>query len=1137
MKHPEATRAMTPTTAPHGAVPAPPRSARGRPLLALAVVALTLTSALFVLTPLAGAQGVGRTAAPAHPSLARANLGHDLPIRIAPGQPNVVPLPAGLAVRPPAPLLARAGSSGLSPSPYGPRPALGSGNLYITDFGTETTLAPGANNQSFAAAVMSGVGFTNGSGEPASWPNIGAKFSGFFWSHGMSAAAFTTDGGNSWTENWLTLNSTWTSSCATHGTYCGDVNEGAGYVAGNGSGLVLLAEQYDQPCAFLLGPGYPAACNNTLNYSGTNGIAVARSANGGASWGSPAIINSAGPEFTYLDINWSASGCPASRLVTWLNGNFSFNPVVAVAPGGQSAVVTWTEESFNYAGDIGCNGGQYVLLAQPGNVVYQMVATTTDGGKTWGNVRAISDGNTAPGTVVVGPAPHFTEYLAESDYANQSGGAVSIDLSASTNNGSSWSSPTGIAAIGEFPVSGFTGGGVGYPGGPQMQLAVDSSPTSPNFGNLYLVWSDNRSSSGGMPSVAFSSSTDGGNAWSSAVYVTPDDSSVHNYMIPKIAVDPTGAIWVDFYAWNYPNHNYIPEGSVSLDAGVTWTSPFGIASATSQPAYNSNTGTYPLPFGGLQGLVATSDGTYADWMDCRYTSCTSPTTASWDFSAYAAALRTVALSSNVPSVNVTVTALGATTAYPVPGSAVFERNASVTAQVPSTLPDNASYVWGFSSWSGATSSSSNPTTFTYDGSGSTLTATYTPQPGAWISGRVGLEHGAMSPRPTVTISGLGTIPTTALNATTEQFNVTVTAGPSYTITVSAGIAYYTYTQTSSTSPHVAVPVDVVLARTQSYINGTVVVPTNANVTSASLSINGTPVAVNSAGGFTFRLEWGEYWVNASLPGYSAYSRLYNVTPGQALRLAGAQAVTLYGGTLVVQAQAPANMNVQVNGVPLTLVNALGTLGGLKSGLYTVTATARGYSYYSNGSVNVTPEHTTQVTISLTNKGWITGTINPANGSVEIAGTAVAVNPTTGAFNVSVTGGHSYLVVGLPNINDPSHAVRNYSVAVTPGNTTTLNVVLNKTAGSPSTGCPPTCPTTGSGNGGSNNTLLYIVIAVVIVAVAAVAVVLLLRRKPGAGSASAPAPEAAAPDTYDGTSPGELPKLQPDGSMGPGGPSE
>jgi hypothetical protein len=381
---------------------------------------------------------------------------------------------------------------------------------------------------------------------------------------------------------------------------------------------------------------------------------------------------------------------------------------------------------------------------------------------------------------------------------------------------------------------------------------------------------------------------------------------------------------------------------------------------------------------------------------------------------------------------------------------------------------------------------------------------------------------------------------TPLNATAYQYTVSVSSGASYYLNASepkyvgdnrlVGVAAGSTTWENFT-----------LARQTGFLTGTVtpvnaflVLNTTTNETSAVNPLNGQ---------FNIVIPWGWYWLNASLPGFTSSTcqgREVQVTPGVATTCN----FNLVGGWIYGTVNpAKAGLAIEIDGVAVT--NTFGVFNqSVAGGYHTLSATQPGYNLSVFSSIQVVPGHSTPVNVSLTNHGWIAGIITPVaalknllltvtNGS---HGGPQVYDSTTGTFNVSVLGGYTWTVT----VKSTGYNTTTAKIPVTPGNLSTYNAVLN--VSSTTGGCTVNCNNNNNttGNGGSPSSgpglLVYVlVIVVVIVLIAVVAMVMMMRRR-GGGENYAEAPPPPGPDqTYQGTNPSDLPKLQQDGSMGEGNP--
>ncbi len=1087
------------------------------PLIAVLALVMILPVGAFAPTALAAVSAA--PAAGSHPALASAapvgTTGVGVPFADASELPSVVAERAALA------------ENGLNVLPGAAATVSGAdvhaaagspSNFYLTDYAYGSTVAQaGPTSQDLVAGFTSYHDITNGTRLSASLWSASFLPSEYLWQHGLALTGFSTDGGQTWTTNSPPLATAWTTPSST--TYT-DLPEGEVTVSGNDSGGAVAIEQFAAFCDIFVGnPEYGTDyCNNTaLNYAQPGGIAIAQSTDGGVDWSAPSVLWQAGP-FQNISVDAPACG-PAYGT---LNGNYTVSPTIYEDPTSGDAVASWAVVSWNWSGDIVCSGGTYTVYEPSFIPVYEMASYSSDGGATWSTPVIMSDNQSAYNAFGESTVGTPTQYFAFEDFDNYSptAGTIGIDVAQSTNGGASWSSPLGIGRV--IPVRGLAYY-ADFPGGAQIKVAADNSPTSPYEGNVYIAYSDNRSATNGDPSIAVITSSDGGSAWSSPVYVTPNDPTLHEYDIPNIAVQSDGTVWVTFYTSNVQNGNYVEEAVVSTDGGTTWSAPFLVSDAESTPPSNS------APFFDLAGLVATPGGAYASWLDCREVACTSPTS-DGDWSALGAQIDTVGFTSNVPGVTASVSALGGTTSVPLSGTTVtyLENGSSVTLEVPTDVPDNATTVYAFANFTlpDGSTSLNNPSTFTYAGAGN-ITANYVATPAAWIEGYVGPVVGPLA----VSIagpSGTTNVPLTVYNAATDFYTLTVPAGPSYTITVSAGVEYQTHSLGPyPTSPHVAVWANWTLVRTTGTISGTIAVPPGADLSKVDLQIGNAPIGVNAATGtFSDTLTWGLYWVNASLTGYTPYSQAWNVTPNGALDLQ----ISLGGGYLNGSVNAP-NAIVSINNVPVTLTD--GSFATVQAGgTYLVTAEAPTYSFFQQ-TFTVVPGQQILVLITLRNRGWITGSVTPTTAEVLVNHASQSVE-SGGVFNATVPGATAIPI----EVFQAGYQTYFTNVSATPGNVTALKAITltELTPGCTGASCQKTTPSGNNNSGsGSSNTTLYVLVGLLLAVVVVLAVVLVMRRRPPTTTSNAQDAGAPATDTYDGSSPGNLPRMQPDGSMQPSQP--
>lgn len=154
------------------------------------------------------------------------------------------------------------------------------------------------------------------------------------------------------------------------------------------------------------------------NYQLRSGIAVAESADGGATWSAPTMVHSTASGNFFHDKQWMAVGPDGAVHVSWTwfqqtpNGKFGSSPIyLATSKNGAQNFGAPRQVSpdaypFNQGSNIGvtANGTIYVsYIASTPSTGFEssavMLATSTDGGKKWSNVegpRIYDDSNCYP---------------------------------------------------------------------------------------------------------------------------------------------------------------------------------------------------------------------------------------------------------------------------------------------------------------------------------------------------------------------------------------------------------------------------------------------------------------------------------------------------------------------------------------------------------------------------------------------------------------------------------------------------------------------------------------------------------------------------------------------------------------------
>ena len=1114
----------------------------GRPALAAVVVLVMVLSSLAGLAgavPVAASSAPAGTAthaaAPSTPSmpLAAPNAGAPFASTVAPTNLlthslSMTPVPLSLGT----PL---AQLSKLSGAPQAlPAGASTASNYYVCSYCEPGAIQQmGGSNQSLISTFFGINGLVNGTS--------------FFATHGTTGIGVSKNGGESWTVNWPGQNASWSSSTSVN---YGDVLDGmdiidTGYgvpnlfpslalnVSDPAKGMTVLST-YGPECFY-------TGCASANQYNASSGFAVSHSVDG-VTWSNPTPL-SAMP-FDRIDFWNGACNVAAGAYITPAVQPSS----LAITEGPNNHVyAAWTTIDFFYPLGHGMNGliwcdtsvspnvAYYGYDAPGGALIYNLtVASSSNGGLTWTTPVVVDSQSFATSkgiyldpaienpSITVGPAPNDLVTMVFTDLTNiTTNGLIPIMQVSSSNSGSSWSKPVGTGVSTNWVRDSTPDWFLNYT---QPIITTDNWSNSFYRGNEYMVWNDNRTTpqtagASGYPSVGFSVNASGSGHWSTPVFISSDNPNTTRYFMPTVSVEPNGWVWVEYYASVIVNGNYHLYGVYSKNGGSTWSAQFTISDAASTPGSAPNamwTGTVP-------NAVGTSAGDYVQWLDCRAINCNP----GGNTTVYMALVDPFSVSTNAANtINVTIAIGGLGTTYPLAGptgvlNLGVDVNATLTVTVPGSFPSaNGTYIDDFQSFTGAVTSTNDPVQFSFHGGA--LLAKYTLVPGAWIDGTVTPAIGGTAVR--VQAPGSTTlVPKLTLSAGVYTFNQTVAGGVAYYVNITAP----KYNESSQLVPTVQLkvaPVSVTLGKEVGWIAGSVN-PKNAKV-EVQDTVGGAPgyPTLSAAGHFNVSRVWGSYWVNASLAGYKTCSEFVNVYPGQTNHSTVISPCFLWGSHLTGTVNPPnANVTIDGNGTNVQggIFNA--SLPGNTS--YVVRATLFGYSVFDQAIVLPTGVNKS-VSISLTNRGWITGTVGPvtANPSID-----VDLNPQTvvdGAFNISELASNvglhqdyfNYTVTALA----PGYVTQTLTVKVTPGNTTPVIITLKQKTTVVNNTCPnasnPLCQkTSGGGNSTAPNyTLVYVGVAVIVVLVAVIALALLMRR--GKGGQAAPAAPAPAGPGNGGASP-------------------
>jgi hypothetical protein len=342
---------------------------------------------------------------------------------------------------------------------------------------------------------------------PANTSNLIAEWQQDRWSNGGSQAlnlGASFDGG----MTWVVTNADF--SVCTGGT----VQNAGNYLRASNGWLTVSTAGL----VYALSLSFSGAA---LSAGSSNAQLVARSIDGGNTWGAPVALIADGSSF--FNDKGSITADPT-------NANYVY--------------AVWDR-----------------LTSQSTGPTY--FAVTADGGNTWQTARSIYDpgpnNQTIGNIIVVLPGDILLDIF--SVLATTSSGATAT-LSAirSTDNGMNWSSPVMIASEESVGTT-----------DPQTGAPIRDSTDLPSVsvsagGTVYVVWQDSSFSNGQRDGIALSSSSDGGQSWSTPVQVNADTSAAA--FTPIVQVRADGVIAVTYYDLR----NDTQPGSILTDCWMVTSS-------------------------------------------------------------------------------------------------------------------------------------------------------------------------------------------------------------------------------------------------------------------------------------------------------------------------------------------------------------------------------------------------------------------------------------------------------------------------------------------------------------------------------------------------------------------------------------
>jgi hypothetical protein len=174
---------------------------------------------------------------------------------------------------------------------------------------------------------------------------------------------------------------------------------------------------------------------------------------------------------------------------------------------------------------------------------------TADGGQTWTGTRAIFDpgqnSQTIGNVILVAPkSGKLYDFFADfqtTGSPNKIPRGISIGFVSSSDGGATWSGSKTVSSLDVAnDVDPLTGAAL------RTEEEVPSVAIDPHSGELYVVWEDARFTGGAVNQVVISTSTDGGQTWSSPKAISGSPTGVPAFT-PTVQVASDGTVGVTYY--------------------------------------------------------------------------------------------------------------------------------------------------------------------------------------------------------------------------------------------------------------------------------------------------------------------------------------------------------------------------------------------------------------------------------------------------------------------------------------------------------------------------------------------------------------------------------------------------------------
>lgn len=397
----------------------------------------------------------------------------------------------------------------------------------------------------------------------------------------------------------------------------------------------------DNECAVIQNPVNPLQLFLSCNTSSA-GLYAAFSSDGGATWGYP---DPADKTIADGDAGQGTSACCDPTLawdrfgnlyVTYINSSVNQIVTLLSVDGGATFTPLATfsgsvDQPTVVAADVGSDTHVWIVWNNSGSMAARGALATG-----LGTVGAFSATQTAPSTsgcnfgdIAISPAGAVVQ-ICEIPSGGQGPANLRMNIDADGLGAGVFAAITTATAtnVGGFD---FIPAQNGRSVDAEAGFAYDANPTSPSFGRLYLVYTEEVVNEAHDLNILVRTSDDDGGTWSAPILVN-DDATTRSQFLPKIASDPaTGNVGVCWHDARNSASNNSMEIFCATAAPTAGTPVFSANIQLSDGISTSNGS--GVEFGDYMGLTFRNGVVTPTWADTSNSTGDNPNTTT-NFDAY-----------------------------------------------------------------------------------------------------------------------------------------------------------------------------------------------------------------------------------------------------------------------------------------------------------------------------------------------------------------------------------------------------------------------------------------------------------------------------------------------------------------------